>query len=526
MTEQQLVRGVALGAAVVVAAAASGCGHTAVEPAAGAAAPSVPERILPWEWWRDLTVLAVVPDGSRTVMRSSHCVSGGEKDRHSPGDSRFLRVDDDGEGVIFEVEGAGAVTRIWMVMGDGVSEPLDRTIRIRIRLDGDLEPVVDLPLPELFDGSRPPFVPPLVAGREASGGGHVSYVPIPFRQRCTVSLAGADDAKIWFQVSARLVDDPRGVRTFTGGEDLAAFRAVLASAGRDPWPARRYPTVSREVTLAPGGGETVASFEGPDVINGLIVRAQREDWKRLGLRITFDDRPPLLVPLLDLFGIARSNDAASRSLLFGGDDDDDLYGYFPMPFQRSATVELLRRPVEGPPLVAAEVAVRRLGVPPPADAGTFQVHVRAADRAWPAESASLAELDGSGAWVGLFASFGPAVGRDFGFLEADERVFVDGELEPSWHGTGVEDLFGGGFYFRDSSGQPQPFLQPLHGAPVVRFFHRAAPAMYRLLLGDAVVFSNGLRVELEAIEQQTGPVRVRSVAFYYTRGDGETGDRE
>ena len=525
MPEQELLRRVVVGAVVVAAAAAWGCGHTAVDPEARAAAPGPAEAILPWEWWRDLSVLAVVPEGGRTVMRSSHCVTGCEQDRHSPGDSRFLRVDDTGEGVIFEAEGAGAVTRIWMVMGDGVSDPLDPSIRIRVRLDGDPRPAVDLPLPELFDGSRPPFVPPLVAGRESAGGGNVSYVPIPFRQRCTVSLLGADDAKIWFQVNARLVDDPTGVRAFTGREDLTAFRAVLASAGRDPWRGGPYPSTSREVALAPGGGETVASFEGPDVINGVIVRARREDWKRLGLRFTFDDRPPLLVPLLDLFGVARSNDAASRSLLVGGDDDDDLYCYFPMPFDRSATVELLRRPVEGPPRVAAEVAVRRLGAPPPRQAGTFSVQVRESDGRWPAATDSLAELGGRGVWVGLFASFGPSPGTRFGFLEGDDRVYVDDEDEPSWHGTGVEDLFGGGFYFRDRSGEPQPFLQPLHGAPVVRFHHRAAPAMYRLLLGDAVVFSDGLRVELEAVEQETGAVGVRSVVFYYAAAAGATGGR-
>ena len=101
--------------------------------------------------------------------------------------------------------------------------------------------------------------------------------------------------------------------------------------------------------------------------------------------------------------------------------------------------------------------------------------------------------------VGVFASFGPALGDDWDYLERDEQVFVDGEATPSWRGTGIEDFFGGGFYFRGPDGQPQPFTQPLHGAPVVRFFHRAAPAMYRLFLGDAVVFEDGLRTEFEVI---------------------------
>ena len=69
--------------------------------------------------------VASVPDGDRVVMRSSHCPSGCEFDRHSEADSRFVRVREDGEGVIFSTGGAGAVTRIWMVMGEGVSEPLD-----------------------------------------------------------------------------------------------------------------------------------------------------------------------------------------------------------------------------------------------------------------------------------------------------------------------------------------------------------------------------------------------------------------
>ena len=110
--------------------------------------PEEVSRVFPWEWWRDLATIAVVPDGDRVVMRSSHCPSGCERDRHSEGDSRFIRLRDDGEGVIFSADGAGAVTRIWMVMGDGISKPLDPSIRLRVRIDGHRRPVVDLPLPE------------------------------------------------------------------------------------------------------------------------------------------------------------------------------------------------------------------------------------------------------------------------------------------------------------------------------------------------------------------------------------------
>jgi hypothetical protein len=297
---------------------------------------------------------------------------------------------------------------------------------------------------------------------------------------------------------------------------MAGFRSVLEREGGDPWRGGPYPTTSGTVALRPGGGRTIGTFDGPDVLNGLIIRTSRENWKRLGLRLTFDDREPMLVPLFDLFGVTRTNQQVARSILFGGDGDDDLYCYFPMPFFEAATVELMRRPVEGPPRVEVEYAVRRLGAPPPENAGYFGVQVLDNRKDPGAPEMPIAELRGRGSWVGLFAGFGPAAGRSFTFLEGDERVFVDGAQTPSWQGTGIEDFFSGGFYFRDPEGEPQPFVLPLHGVPVVRFFHRAAPAAYRLLLGDAVVFENDLRAAFERFPAEAPSPGVRSVAFFYS----------
>ena len=478
-------------------------------------AASNPSKVPPWEWWRDLSSVASVPDGDRVVMRSSHCPAGCEFDRHSEGDSRFIRVREDGEGVIFSTEGAGAVTRIWMVMGEGISEPLDRAVRLRVRVDGHRRPVVDLPLPDVFSGTTAPFLSPLVADRTVAGGGNISFVPIPFSDGCEITLVGAEASKIWFQVNARLVEDASSLRSFTGKESVPEFRSLLERTGGDPWKGGPFPTVSGSVVLPPGGGETIATFAGPDVINGIIIRSRREDWGRLGLRFTFDDRKPTLVPLLDLFGVIRSNERATRSIFYGADEQDDFYFYFPMPFFKSATVELMRRPVEGPPGVTVEYAVRRLDAPPPDDAGHFRVQILDNKDDTAEKGAPVIELEGRGSLVGFYASFGPADGDVWNYLEQDEQIFFGGESTPSWRGTGIEDFFGGGFYFRDPEGRPQPFTQPLHGAPVVWFYHRAAPTMYRLFLGDAVIFDDGLRAEFET-SPGADEIRLRTVSFYYS----------
>lgn len=484
--------------------------------AAGIGSAAARDRVLPWEWWKDLSVISVVPDGDRTVMRSSHSPDGGQFDRHSAGDSRFIETLPNGEGVIFRAEGAGAITRIWMVMGHGISEPLDPSIRIRIRIDGGDRPVVDLPIPALFDGSAPPFVPPLVADQKVSGGGQVSYVPIPFRHGCEVTLVGADEAKIWFQVVARLVADPTGVRSFTGEEDLTGFAETMNRAGGDPWPGGPYPTISGAVVLEPGGTHTIADLDGPDVVNGLILRVDRRSWHRIGLRLTFDDHEPQLIPVLQLVGRPRVFGGAMRSLLVGVDADEDLYCYFPMPFSERARVELLRRPIEGPPTLRVEYALRTMAAAPPEDAGVFRVQTHRYDKDDPVEAFTLMDVSGAGSLVGIALEQKPSDARDWTFLEGDERIWIDGESEPSWHGTGVEDFFNGGFYFRSAAGRPTPFQTALAGASALRSPEISA-AMHRLLLGDAVLFRTAIRVELERGPTSGQTQWVRSTAYYYTR---------
>ncbi len=455
-------------------------------------------------------------------MWSSHCPSGCRYDRHSEDESRFIRIREDGEGVIFSADGAGAVTRIWMVMGDDVSEPLDPNIRLRVRLDGSHQPVVDLPLPEVFSGDTPPFLPPLVADRAASGGGQVSYVPISFRNGCEITLVGSENAKIWFQVVARLVDDDSGIRSFTGKENLDAFKNLLQRSGSDPWPGGNGLTMSGSAMMAPGDEKVIATLDGPDLVNGLIIRAANKNWHRLGLRFTFDGGEPQLIPVLDLFGIPNVFGGLTRSLLVGVDGESDLYCYFPMPFFENAKVELMRRPLEGPPRVRVEYALRTAGEPPPPDAGIFRVQIRHHKASSPGTDLKVLDLEGRGSLVGLVAQLRPSAGKDWGFLEGDERIYVDGEDEPSWHGTGVEDLFNGGFYFRDETGTPAQFTTALAGAP---YLLEKPPwaVMYRLFLSDSIGFRRGIRAEFETGPTGNLSVFGHTVAYYYQRSDDSMG---
>lgn len=106
-------------------------------------------------------------------------------------------------------------------------------------------------------------------------------------------------------------------------------------------------------------------------------------------------------------------------------------------------------------------------------------------------------------------------GRDrnyLSFLEAPEYIFLDDDWEkPRIVGTGLEDYFLGGWYFREG-----PFIGPYHGVPVKDALN-ASVAMYRVHEADAIRFERRMRF---AFVNPWAPERLKpfahsSVAFLY-----------
>ncbi len=468
---------------------------------------------MPWEIWHDLHRIAQLRPGDQVLLRSSHCPSGCRYDRHSEGDWRYIRLDGD-EGVIFEEAGAGAITRIWMTMGQGVSQPLEPSVRLRIYLDGASAPVLDMPLPDLF-GSTPPFLPPLVGDRLVSSGGNFSYVPIPYRDGCRVTLEGAHEQKIWFQFTFHRRAESAGITSFSGNEDLSAWAALLGAAGEDPWPDSPASTLAGEIVLAPGEKVSLAQLTGPDSLTALRFRLPEPAWPNIELRLDFDGKELVRLGLSDFFAIGLGAAEGSRSLLLGVAEDQELYSYFPMPFFFSAEVSLENLAASGSP-VAIGYQVRRANREPSPASGLFAAHRLIDDETQIGFDVPFLNLEGEGKWVGIFAELGSVGTVARSYLEGDERLFIDDSPHPAVYGTGTEDLFNGGFYFDQGS-----FRLALHGSP----YHFVADGedvtgAYRLMLTDAVSFAHSLRAGLEAGPTNNIQLRARTVAYYYLRPPG------
>jgi hypothetical protein len=235
--------------------------------------------------------------------------------------------------------------------------------------------------------------------------------------------------------------------------------------------------------------------------------------RQLILRMYWDgeSEPSVETPLGDFFGVGFGETTNYVSLPLaetsGGYDC-----YWPMPFHRSA-----RWTLENVGAANAFVwynidytGLDRL----PASVRHFHAQWRRENPTSVGKSYTILEASGAGHFVGaaLFMrdlSGGVPPYGPFGFLEGDERVFVDGETTPSVNGTGTEDYFGGGFYFVTG-----PFSAPFHGAPIKdETLHRVSA--YRWHIEDAMPFTRSIRVEIEHGTGNGWEADYSSVAYFY-----------
>lgn len=478
-------------------------------PSHAAADRSLP---FPWEVWRDLRTLAVIQPADQVLLRSSHCLTGCGSDKQAPGDPRVIRWIGD-EAVIFDEAGPGAVTRIWMTSGETVSAPLDPAAQIRFYFDGEPAPRLDLSLPDLFSGAAPPFTPPLVGDRLASSGGYFSYVPIPFRQSLVVTLSGAASLRLWFQFGFHRLAADQQTPTYTGGEDLCEWRALVAARGADPWPAAATGlSFAGEVVLGSGDAAIIYSGTGPRLLTHFALSMPATAWPTTEVEMRFDGATTVRLPAADLFGAGEDAGNATRSLLVGASADGMLYSYFPMPFQTSAAILLRSSAPAGSGAILVSYEIRQHAELPLPASGTFGATLTVADPAPTGSDLPFLVLDRPGKWVGLAAQLSSVATLSRKYLEGDERIYLDGSRHPGLYGTGAEDLFNGGFYFDQDE-----FGGALHGMTD----HEVSAgedrvSAYRLLLTDAVTFAAGVRAGLEPGTTGNVPFRGRIVAWHYT----------
>jgi hypothetical protein len=439
---------------------------------------------------------------------TAHQFSSYERNGGNGDAQHFLRMEGT-DGVMAEMDGPGAIVRLWSANADSAG-------KLKIYLDDIKAPVIDEPFKKLFDGSMPPFESPIA---RLSSGGFISYLPIPYAKHCKV-----------------VVENPKGLYyhvtyvSFPAGTEVRSFQFPLPEPDRDAlarvqeaWNnAGRLPhdlEYGGEYRVPAGQTVEIATRRGPARIRAFRMKvegAPPEGMRKLVLRGYFDGHstPDIEAPVSDFFGNSFGKEA--RSLL-AGCTPEGMYCLLPMPFGRSARFTLENGRSE---TVTVRTAIEMIRRPfdPAREGYLHALYMEEMTRT--GEPHHWLKINGArGHFVGEVQSMS---GAGLGFLEGDEQFRVDGEqwlksdikttVIGPWNGTGTEDYFNSGWYFNKG-----PIVLPTHGAVVREDEGRVSAYRWHIL--DTPSFTRSIDAQIEHGGVNDRPnTYYASVVFWYSDG--------
>lgn len=284
-------------------------------------------------------------------------------------------------------------------------------------------------------------------------------------------------------------------------------------------------TRSKTVLLRPGDRKTITEAGGAGFITRLWLtfpgwffqhwhppaRIDPTMLKSLIMRMYWDgaDSPAVEAPVGDFFGAGQCefNSFTSRFL---GTSSGGFYSLWSMPFRKGFRIEFENRHPDQHTDLFLNVNYQELDELP-GDASYLCTQFRTDRRQGP-EEALILETKGRGHFAGMFLYMQGEPMHYLSFLEAPEYVSIDDDWDaPRMVGTGLEDYFNGGWYFRDGE-----FAGPHHGVPLKDPL-RSMVTMYRFHEHDAIAFGRRIRfVFLNPWEpDRLKPYWYSSVAFWY-----------
>jgi hypothetical protein len=417
------------------------------------------------------------------TLRDTKCVQDSSYDRSGGnGDAgNFLRREGN-KAILSDIRGPGCIYRFWSANADG---------HLRIFFDGERSPRIDCAMQDLFLGKVAPFVAPIVGHRS---GGWYCFFPMPFAKGCRIEVT--DPGTMYYHVEYQLFPDGTPIRTFTPkltDEDTGALNTILkqwSHLGDSPYAETPEAQTAGETAIPAGQTKTVAQLQGAGEIRRLAMKlpqADRYTLRQTVVRLYWDGaaKPAIEAPLGDFFGVGFGDNrfaALPDAMTANG-----YVCYWPMPYGRSARIEIANMGKTDLTGVSWDIGYRKLKRMPP-DVGYFHAQWHRQTTV-SGEYFHILQTTGRGHYVGEHTDM--QGDRGIGFLEGDEKIYADGETFPSIYGTGTEDFYTGGWYFDEG-----PFNLAYHGC-TVKSDELSRVSAYRYQIQDCVPFQHDLKVDIE-----------------------------
>ncbi|WCJ61096.1 DUF2961 domain-containing protein [Fontisphaera persica] len=254
--------------------------------------------------------------------------------------------------------------------------------------------------------------------------------------------------------------------------------------------------------VPPGATQVVMNVKGPGVITHIwftFLGPEPQAWAPNGsanhqemlLRIYWDGhpRPAVEAPVGDFFANAFGERREVISLPVVVEDADSYNCFWRMPFRQSARMEIINQSEKPISLLYYNIDWIELDKLP-ANTPYFYAQYRQEYPAVSGQDYVVLETRGRGHYVGTVLSVRTRSPAWFG--EGDEKIWIDGEAQPSIWGTGTEDYFLSAWGLKTTS-------TPFFGVPYFDQWgivggHTSA---YRWHLADPIVFQKGIKVAFE-----------------------------
>lgn len=339
------------------------------------------------------------------------------------------------EFVLMDVEGPGVIQRIWFAQGGNAGN-------IRIYLDGQPEPVIDMPVDEIIKAGEFPFLAPIANIRAE---GYNSNLPISYSSHCRVAVTRADE-RYWYQISYRAYEAGTRVESYSPAladrhaDQIRKVAQVLADPMSIELPTGK---TAREVgALAPAASMNVMVQATDSAVYQMRIRVDAEEIEKAlrstVLEISFDGTRTVFTPVGDFFGSAPGLNPHT-SLATAVREDGMLTARWIMPFRSSVQVKIGNYGEQD-----IRVAVELLTAPRAWTEQTMYFHAgwfnTGEINSMPRRDINFIALAGRGRYLGNMMSIANW-NRDW-WGEGDEKIWVDDEAFPGIFGTGVEDYYG------------------------------------------------------------------------------------
>ncbi len=490
----------------------------------------------------DMTALTYFPEPAyETVQFSSYdrrsSVPGGEHwfanadgfgMEPIPGFEREIRPPDGdtpGEYLICDVEGPGAIVRLWTatISGD-----------VRVTLDDASAPLYEGPAEKFFRHPYDTFLADSAITPEVLAGSlyqrNAAYAPFPFAKRCKIVWIGNARKVHFYQVQIRKYAKETPVATFAPNDINVFADKIKKAASVLSDIEKNWTYVSQEakpisLTVPAKTIDQGFKVEGTGAIERLVLNLKAHDLdkalRQTILHIQFDDAPwpQVQAPVGDFFG-AGPGINPYVSVPFTVAPDGTMTCRYVMPYKRAMRILFDNR---GDQDVSVSGSVLCSDYKWDDEASMyFRARWRVDHNLVASVHDEMGGQDlpfliarGKGVYVGtaimmLNPNNVPTIDGNW-WGEGDEKIFVDDDVRPSTFGTGTED------YFNYAWSDPELFQfpycgQPRNDGPANRGF----VANYRWHILDRLPFDNSIAFYMELLNHgRTEGFSYARIAYHY-----------